>query len=102
MEAFIIVEAVGGVRWKHLKLWKQQLGLDGSIAHDCLGSSPFAAEAGRPLCSQAVRGENSFQAGSKYIGRRNILGRERGTFLVKTDSTNSSSTPFLIKLHQFD
>ena len=25
-----------------LRLWKQ-LGLDGSIAHDCLGSAPFAA-----------------------------------------------------------
>ena len=29
-------------------VWKQ-LGPDGSIAHDCLGPAPFAAEALRPL-----------------------------------------------------
>ena len=35
------------------------------------------AEAPRPLSSQAVSGENSFQAGFKYIGRRkgNIFGQ---------------------------
>ena len=41
-----IVEAVGGVRWKHLKLWKQ-LGLDGSIAHDCLGPSHLSSSRSR-------------------------------------------------------
>ena len=41
-----IVEAVGGVRWKHLKLW-QQLGLDGSIAHDCLGPSHLSSSRSR-------------------------------------------------------
>ena len=40
-----IVEAVG-VRWKHLKLWKQ-LGLDGSIAHDCLGPSHLSSSRSR-------------------------------------------------------
>ena len=71
-----IVEAVG-VRWKHSSWLPQPRPL-------CSRSSPSVVFSGCPR--------------RKLIPTGQIYWKEKGgTFLVRTDSTNSSSTPFLIE-----